>query len=85
MSQLHLHAAHLALEVGDALRLRLLHHAHARRGLVHEVDGLVGQLALGDVAVRVRHLVRVGVRVRVRVRGRVRVRVRVSGARASPG
>ena len=31
-----------------------LDHAHACGGLVHEIDGLVGQLALGDVPVRVR-------------------------------
>jgi hypothetical protein len=27
-------------------------HAQPRRGLVHQVDGLVGQIAIGDVAVR---------------------------------
>ena len=52
--ELDLHREHLPLEVGDVVGLRLLRHAQPRRRLVEQVDRLVGQLALGHVAMRVR-------------------------------
>ena len=52
--ELDLHRQHLALQVGDRLRLRLVLHAQPRRRLVEQVDRLVGELPLGQVAVRMR-------------------------------
>ena len=49
---LHFEARHLALQLVDLLGLRVEFHAQVRSGLVHQVDGLVGQLTTGDVAVR---------------------------------
>src|SRR5579885_3443412 len=43
-----------AVNLVDRLRLRIDLHPEARGGLVHEVDRLVGQEAVGDVAVRER-------------------------------
>ena len=51
---LHLELDDAAIEPVHLLRLRIHLHADARRGLVDQVDGLVGQLAVGDVAVRQR-------------------------------
>ena len=48
--QFELHQA--ALHLVDLLRHALQLHGQAAGGLVHEVDGLVGQEAVGDVAVR---------------------------------
>mmetsp|Transcript_56575 Transcript_56575/g.126379 ORF Transcript_56575/g.126379 Transcript_56575/m.126379 type:complete len:308 (-) Transcript_56575:363-1286(-) len=53
--ELDLHREHLALQLGDVLRLRLLLHAQPCARLVEQVDGLIGQLALAQVAVRVHH------------------------------
>ena len=44
----------LARELVELLRHRIHFGADQRAGLVHEVDGLVGQKAIGDVAVRQR-------------------------------
>mmetsp|Transcript_60466 Transcript_60466/g.138701 ORF Transcript_60466/g.138701 Transcript_60466/m.138701 type:complete len:430 (+) Transcript_60466:657-1946(+) len=52
--KLNLHREHLFLKVGDGLGLRLVLHPQPRGRLVEQVDGRVGQLALGQVAVRVR-------------------------------
>ena len=41
-----------AVELVERLRLGIHLHAQPRRRLVHQVDGLVGQEAVGDVAVR---------------------------------
>ena len=41
-----------AIDLVEFFRLRIDLHAQARRRLVHEVDRLVGQEAVGDVAVR---------------------------------
>src|SRR5579875_1202530 len=43
-----------AVELIDLLRLRLRLHAQPRGGLVHQVDRLVGEEAVGDAAVRKR-------------------------------
>ena len=43
-----------AVELVERLGLGIDLHAQPRRGLVHQVDGLVGQEAVGDVAVRER-------------------------------
>ena len=48
----HLQAFHLAGEFVDFLRRGVEFHAQVRCGLVDQVDGLVRQLAAGDVAVR---------------------------------
>ncbi len=40
-----------SVEFVDLLRLRIHLHAQARRGLIDQVDGLVGQEPVGDVAV----------------------------------
>ena len=48
---LDLQAAHDALELVDLLRGGVDLHAQARASLVHQVDGLIRQEAVGDVAV----------------------------------
>src|SRR5207253_10299640 len=52
--QLDLALYHLALDLVDLLRQRVDLDPQAARGLVHQVDGLVGQEAVADVAVRER-------------------------------
>ena len=49
--QLDLQLAHAPLGLVELQRRRVDLHAHARGGLVHEVDRLVGEEAAGDVAV----------------------------------
>src|SRR3546814_19355651 len=49
---LHLHQP--AVELVDFLRLRIDHHTQPARGFVDQVDRLVGEEAVGDVAVRKR-------------------------------
>jgi len=41
----------LVVEVLDGRRHRLAEDPHAAAGLIDEIDGLVGQLAVGDIAV----------------------------------
>ena len=49
---LDLHAHNLAVEIVELLRLGIDLHAQPRRRLVDQIDRLVGQEAVGDVAVR---------------------------------
>ena len=49
---LHLETVHLAAQFVDFLRRGVEFHAQVRCGLVHQIDGLVRQLASGNVAVR---------------------------------
>ena len=54
-----LHAVHdeldPLLDFGDLLGQRSLAQLHARAGFVDQIDGLVGQEAVGNIAVRMRH------------------------------
>ena len=52
MQLLHQHAIHVAAQHVDLLRAGVDFHPQPRGGLVHQVDGLVGQLPAGDVAIR---------------------------------
>ena len=50
--QLHLDAVHLATQLVDFLGGRIQFHPQTRSGFVNQVDGLIGQLASRDIAVR---------------------------------
>ena len=52
---LDLEAEHFARQFVELLRHRVHFRADHSAGLVHEVDGFVGQKAVGDVAIRERH------------------------------